>query len=72
MGSFLSGAKKNWKTSAFGLVGALAVFINASPQTFGGDGAIAVQLSRVLLATGVLGVGLAAQDGKNPPAPPAE
>ena len=72
MGSFLSGAKKNWKTSAFGLVGALAVFINASPQTFGGDGAIAVQVSRVLLATGILGVGISAQDGQKPPTPPTE
>jgi hypothetical protein len=71
MGNFLSNAKKNWKTTTFGLVGAFAVAANAYPQTFGGDGSIAVQASRVLLAAGILGIGASAQDGKTPPTPPA-
>lgn len=62
MGSFLRNARKNWKTTSLGAVGAVLVFVSTAPGLFGGEGAPLVQVSRALLATGVLGIGAVATD----------
>ena len=62
MGNFLSGAKKNWKSTSFGLLGGFATLVVTTPQLFGGSDAAIVQVSRALLAAGVIGVGAVAKD----------
>lgn len=65
MNKFFIAAKKNWKTSAMGLISGFAVLVATAPQMFGGEEAAIVQISRALLAAGVIGVGAAAKDGSS-------
>lgn len=65
MKGFLANAKLNWRTTLMGLVSGFAVLAVTSPQTFGGENTIVVQVSKALLATGVIGIGTAAQDGRH-------
>jgi hypothetical protein len=65
MNKFFLTAKANWKTTSMGLISGFAVLIVTAPQMFGGEDATIVQVSRALLAAGVIGVGAVAKDGSS-------
>ena len=50
---------RNWKTTLFGTISALASFVAFSPQYFP---PIAIDMSRFILAGGLLALGLTAKD----------
>jgi hypothetical protein len=53
---------KNWKTTTIGVILCISGFISFSPETFGGDKAVIVELSKYVLAGGLAGLGIVSKD----------
>lgn len=58
---------KNWKTTLIGLILSVSGFIAVSPNHFGGDNALVVELSRYVLAGGFAALGIYSTDVVNLP-----
>lgn len=52
----------NWKTTAIGLITAIAGFIAFAPDQFGGDNALVVNLCQYVTAGGFAALGFVARD----------
>jgi hypothetical protein len=53
---------KNWKTTTIGVVIAFSGFVVFSPNTFGGDKALLVQICKYVTSGGLAALGITAKD----------
>lgn len=53
---------KNWKTTVIGILLSFSGFVTFSPDTFGGDQALLVQISKYITAGGLAALGISAKD----------
>lgn len=53
---------KSWKTTAIGLLSAAAGFVAFSPESFGGEGSLIVEVCKYITVGGLAGLGIVAKD----------
>jgi hypothetical protein len=53
---------KSWKTTIIGIIASFTGFVAFSPDTFGGEKALIVQISRYIHLGGLAALGITAKD----------
>lgn len=53
---------KSWKTTAIGILLALSGFVTFSPDTFGGERTLLVQVCKFITMGGLAGLGITSKD----------